>query len=182
MILLPQWNGRLSADAAPTSSCAAATISAPRIAPLVRINCLLAPCGRRAITTVRRRSGRWLQHDDGYLAPFRGALVVVIRRVDLLQLRPELRTLVGSRGARLRAVGLLADLDVAHRVRDEILVPVRVIRRAALRRDDHVRRAMLAVDERGGDIASGLPPLHGQEQGGSHWLAAAERGIEEVRL
>src|SRR5690606_26630726 len=92
------------------------------------------------------RSGR-VQHDDGDVAVGLGP-VVVERGPHGGHRGPQLGLLLGARGAGDGVEPLGAHLHRDVRVGDEILVPARVVRRAALGGHDDVRIPVGLVDQR----------------------------------
>src|SRR5690606_27663141 len=78
--------------------------------------------------------------------------------------RPHALLVLGAAGARDHRDDLVPHLDLAVRVGDEVLVPARVLRRAALRRDEHEVVAVASVDERVLPDLSRLSSLPAQDQ------------------
>src|SRR5580700_8073256 len=95
----------------------------------------------------RPMSVNGIQHDDRDLAL--GLLLVIgVGRPELERLLPQPRPLRAGRGPgpRLHLGG--PDLHIDLRVGDEVAVPAGMLRRAALRGDDDIAVAGLAVEQR----------------------------------
>ena len=96
-----------------------------------------------------------LENDDRDLA-LRLRLILVVVRPDLVHLLPEPVALLALRGARVRAELVALDLHADLRRLGEVAIPVRMLGRSALRRDDHDVVAVLAEDERRRALLAGL--------------------------
>src|SRR4029079_14996116 len=75
-------------------------------------------------------------------------LVLVVVRPDLIRLPPELFALFALRSARPSREDLVLHLQLDFWGLRQVLVPARILRGAAFRRNDHVAVAVLRVDER----------------------------------
>src|SRR3954471_18547802 len=85
----------------------------------------------RSVTGGMRRRLSGLEDDDGD-RPVGLALVILVRRVDLDEPRPEHGALLVGRPARAHLAALAADLDLGLRRGHEVVEPRRVLVGAAL--------------------------------------------------
>src|SRR6185503_11536698 len=92
-------------------------------------------------------------------------LVFLVRRPDRGHLLPQRRLLGlgGGAGARLEALGHHLHLDLG--LRGQVLVPGRVLGRAAAGGHHHVAVAVAAVDQRGRAGLAGAPAGRRQQEG-----------------
>src|ERR1039458_1226234 len=103
------------------------------------------------------------QEDDGNLAVGL-ALVVVVGGPNVGHQRPQARSLLASGSARDNRYLIALDLDRCGGIGPKILVPRWVVRRPALRRDDHPAIAVGAMDQRCSARLSGGAPGGRQQQ------------------
>src|SRR5712671_5033663 len=106
-----------------------------------------------------------LEDHDRNLAR-RPLLILLIRRPDRGHRLPQGWLLRRRRRAGARFEAIRHDLHLHDRLRDEVLVPARVLRRAAARGDDEIVVAGAAVDQRRRPRLAGAPAGRRQEQGG----------------
>src|SRR5262245_9011835 len=92
-------------------------------------------------------AGRRLEHDDRDQAGRAGLILRVLRPARRLPLEQRL-TLVAGRDPRPHLEGLRSDLDPRERVRAQVVVPVGVPRRAALRPEHDEAVAVGEVEQR----------------------------------
>src|ERR1700722_2113142 len=111
---------------------------------------------------VRLRYG--IEQDDGNLARCRVRLVFGETRGKLLLLLPDRGPLVRARHPRLDLHRAAAKLDRRVRVRGQVVIPVRVGRRAALGAEYRERVAHRLVHERAHPFGTGLGPGMVQQQ------------------
>src|SRR5262245_61172444 len=88
-----------------------------------------------------------VEHDDRDLAIAGLLLVIVVGRPEHGRVLPELRPLLAARGARPRLELLGGDLNLDLGMGEDVLVPAGMIGRTALRGDDEVAVARLAVEQ-----------------------------------
>src|SRR5690606_576086 len=124
---------------------------------------------RRRYTPVPRRereplvSDAFENHDRD--VPARLLLVLVVLGPDGGHLPPQRGLLLGRRRASPRGELVALHLDLHLGVGLQVLVPLRMVVRAALRRDDDVRVAFGLVDERGGALLPAAAADRGEQQG-----------------
>src|ERR1700749_1580723 len=96
-----------------------------------------------------------IQHDHWYLT-LGLELVVRVRRPELERLFPKPVAFFARRcpGPRVQLLGPDLHFDVG--VRENVLVPARVVRRAPLRGDDEVTAALRSIEQREYVLVAGL--------------------------
>src|SRR5437868_2100474 len=172
---------RISAESVPSPS----REKAACIASVISVACAIASVldGARTLRRVRLGLADRVEHDDRDLALGLG-LVIGVRRPEFERLLPEFRALRagGGAGPRLHLRG--ADLHLDLGVGEEVAVPARMLRRAALRGDDDVAAiAGVAVEQRKDELLAGFPPGRRQQQRWDGDLRPARLGhLVEVPL
>src|SRR4029453_6099582 len=111
-----------------------------------------------------RRSADRIEHYDRDLAVGNLLLVVVVGRPEGGGLLPERRAFRAAGGAGEHLLLLGADLDLDLGVGEDVLVPARMLGRAALGGDDEVAVAGLAVEQREQEFLPGLAPRRREQQ------------------
>src|SRR5207247_10780616 len=122
-----------------------------------------------AAATARRAPARSALRPAVRDRAVRALLVVAKARPDLAQMLVQAVAL-GPAHDRLSlclerlGAAVLGDLDLDERIGFEVVQPLRMLRRAALRRHDDVAVAVFSIDEGRRDLVAALRSLRGQQQ------------------